>query len=960
MASLKSNWTCHQCDEENKKEDQECALCGEPKAGVMKASIPKIITIIQGLNLQSMLDSIATRQTFSNEVGLSETDPDVAGLTHPREDLNQMSVHDLAKAKQYKLDYFARSFMGYIMKKIEISEIKATHRGNMESLKALKSQMPGLLNRNELKMVQSMTEVTKNPDYIAADEEVKKSMLEDVKTLVESGEEYQNIKSLLQVKIPKLLILVEHSKKKYKDELKLQQDLKNGLVNEIKKHMKDANVPSYTKKDAETLFDEYIDIYENRQPNKEEILMWTDTLQSLIDLCEDLEEEENELLMSEIEKERRKFESEQAELAQKDILQEEKREIESKEEKKRRKKDKNKRKKQRQKKTRKKKEAERAAKQEPLPEPEQKKDSQVETAITLVKSFNLETILDKNKFKNLTDFKSIIFMLLDEERVGSLIGEQVAIVSAPIVAAEIEKRMGEDREYDQKFWQDFGFVIVDDGIPLPMYLLEFFLDFKGLISHKAYREYVTSKKNRPMLINIIKNFQALWKGAKINDEQAGMLLDKLAASMNPDSIVNKWYVELQSINQTLTLIGDRGVAKPKKKKKKKKKKKTKKKKISDKEEVVATTSSAPMVSVSTKVDSSSSKSDTVTVSEQKSSSKPVKLPPWFPSVKQRIRELHTYITDKRPIEPEIIEWFGGAKMEPSRARFQYHKAKKEAEIEVSQDYLAYALKYINMLQEKLNEKGYMLVVVGGYATKLYSIKAKASASRSKAKWFKKNYNTQDIDLKLCRVRRNDEVKTITQMREILDETIIENSEQWKGPLGLYDPTKILERDRHGTIETKETKGETAEKRENPNIPLKITAPIATSFKKGGSPIEPIVEITFSNSELPEDMEEIDRLPIPSAMILIEGLMSSSMNFIDRLEEGERNLYMGKLVSWYWQLRYLLRYVSEDEYQSISSSSGKESKESAGRKGGRRKTRKRRKKRKTTKRKKPRKKRTRRK
>ena len=62
--------------------------------------------------------------------------------------------------------------------------------------------------------------------------------------------------------------------------------------------------------------------------------------------------------------------------------------------------------------------------------------------------------------------------------------------------------------------------------------------------------------------------------------------------------------------------------------------------------------------------------------------------------------------------------------------------------------------------------------------------------------------------------------------------------------------------------------------------------------------------------------------------------------------------MGKLVSWYWQLRYLVRYVNEDEYQSISSSPGKERKESAGRKGGRRKTRKRRKKkRKTTKRKK---------
>ena len=66
MASLKSNWTCDQCDEENRKDDQECALCGEPKAGVITTSIPKIITIIQGLNLQSMLDSRATRKIFSN------------------------------------------------------------------------------------------------------------------------------------------------------------------------------------------------------------------------------------------------------------------------------------------------------------------------------------------------------------------------------------------------------------------------------------------------------------------------------------------------------------------------------------------------------------------------------------------------------------------------------------------------------------------------------------------------------------------------------------------------------------------------------------------------------------------------------------------------------------------------------------------------------------------------------
>ena len=398
----------------------------------------------------------------------------------------------------------------------------------------------------------------------------------------------------------------------------------------------------------------------------------------------------------------------------------------------------------------------------------------------------------------------------------------------------------------------------------------------------------------------------------------------------------------------------------KKKKKKKKKKKSRKKIDTLKSDVSATdpvapaTASASLALVSTDDEISpsrelvvSSVSDTVTVSEQKSSSKPVRYQNSLEDVIQRIVELHTYITEKRPIESEIIEWFGGSNMNPSKARFQYHKAKKEEEIEVSKDYLDYALSYINMLQEKLKEKGYMLVVVGGYATKLYSKKAKKE--RSKTKWFKKNYNTQDIDLKLCRVRENDEEKTINQMREILDETIIENSEKWPALLSLYDPTNILERDRHGTIKKKEISDEAAEERVNPNIPLKITAPIATSFKKGGSPIEPIVEITFSNTELPEDMEEIDELPIPSARILIEGLMFSSMNFIDRLEIGERNLYMGKLVSWYWQLRYLVRYVDESLYQSIhhsiSSSPGMEMMESAGRKGGRRKTKRKKKRRK---------------
>ena len=113
MAALTSNWNCDNCGEENSINEQECVVCGEPKEGVMRASIPKIISIIKDLNLQSMLDSKTTRQIFSNEVYLAETNPDVAGLTHPRADLNEMSVHDLTKQKQDDLDYFARNFMGY-------------------------------------------------------------------------------------------------------------------------------------------------------------------------------------------------------------------------------------------------------------------------------------------------------------------------------------------------------------------------------------------------------------------------------------------------------------------------------------------------------------------------------------------------------------------------------------------------------------------------------------------------------------------------------------------------------------------------------------------------------------------------------------------------------------------------------------------------------------------------------
>ena len=286
-------------------------------------------------------------------------------------------------------------------------------------------------------------------------------------------------------------------------------------------------------------------------------------------------------------------------------------------------------------------------------------------------------------------------------------------------------------------------------------------------------------------------------------------------------------------------------------------------------------------------------------------------------VVQRIVDLFHYITVKTLVEPEILEWAKKNKIdtENSTLRFQYYKAKKREEVEIAGDYLKYALTYIDKLQEKLKERRFMLVVVGGYAAYLYSKKAKSE--RSKNRWFKESYNTQDIDLKLCRAQDNDEDFTINQLRGVLDQVIKENKKIWPGILGLYDPTNILIRSRNGNFEKNSITPENASQRENPNLPLKITAPIATSFKKKGASItEPIVEITFSNTELPDDIVEMEGLPLYSARGLIENLMKSSENFVERIQMGERNLYMGKLVSWYSQLRYLVRYESEKKYKSI--------------------------------------------
>ena len=298
MAALTSSWTCDNCNEENRINDPRCGMCNEPKEGVMRASIPKIISIIKGLNLQSMLDSRTTRQTFSNEVYLSETNPDVAGLTHPRADLNEMSVHDLAKAKQDDLDYFARSFMGYIMQKIEISKIQATHIGNMRSLRHAENIVKTKFSDEnmQLQAINAATIATLTDDWKYGNLHSRNDLLKRTKIKVKE-EQHSQLKKL-EEEIIKAQILLTGSHKKYTDELKIQQEVKKGVSNEIFKHMEDANIPRYTKKDAENLFDEYVNLYENRERElNEEILQWTETLEALINLCESLEIRENEDIM---------------------------------------------------------------------------------------------------------------------------------------------------------------------------------------------------------------------------------------------------------------------------------------------------------------------------------------------------------------------------------------------------------------------------------------------------------------------------------------------------------------------------------------------------------------------------------------------------------------------------------------------------------------------------------------
>ena len=361
MAALTSKWNCDNCGVENDIKDPNCKLCDEPKAGVMRASIPEIISIIKGLNLQSMLDSKTNRQTFSNEVYLAETNPDIAGLTHPREDLNEMSVYHLAKQKQDDLDYFARSFMGYIMQKREITEIQATHIGNMRSHRDLENIVKRRFSEEnmQLQSANAQRAATLTDEWKYGNLNSRNDLLRRVKIKVKE-EQHAALKKL-EEDITKAQILLEHSKKKFAHELKMQQEVKTGVVNEIFQHMKEADVPKYTKKDAENLFDEYVNLYENRErgPN-EEILRWTETLESLINLCEGLANEEAEdirHMMSEDEKE-------EAIAAASRAQQELNTTLTNEEKRRRRKKEKNRRKKQRQRETRKKREdAERAAKE---------------------------------------------------------------------------------------------------------------------------------------------------------------------------------------------------------------------------------------------------------------------------------------------------------------------------------------------------------------------------------------------------------------------------------------------------------------------------------------------------------------------------------------------------------------------------------------------------------------------
>ena len=264
-------------------------------------------------------------------------------------------------------------------------------------------------------------------------------------------------------------------------------------------------------------------------------------------------------------------------------------------------------------------------------------------------------------------------------------------------------------------------------------------------------------------------------------------------------------------------------------------------------------------------------------------------------------------------------------------------------MELAKPYQEKMLKYIrNELIPILESQGIGLVVTGGFATHLLS---------------KGYYDTEDIDIKVYNINENRDIPT---MREIVKREIGQSSIlKGRAPdFQIFDPVEI---------EFGRNASKAAEMANNGNIPLKITARINIGeYRNERNPTEydAISEITYNDTTLYGDVNKqyVKGIPIQDQITLIDNLLNrATINFKQRMAEGERNIYPEKILGWFKQLQELLRQTTKSNAVEVMNKTLSRIKSPSPKQGGKRKTRKRRnKKRKTKKRKRNRKKRTRRK
>ena len=268
--------------------------------------------------------------------------------------------------------------------------------------------------------------------------------------------------------------------------------------------------------------------------------------------------------------------------------------------------------------------------------------------------------------------------------------------------------------------------------------------------------------------------------------------------------------------------------------------------------------------------------------------------------------------------------------------FRSERIKREARMELAKPYQEKMLKYIiTKLIPILKSKGIGLVVTGGFATHLLS---------------NGHYDTEDIDIKVYNIN---EMRDIPTMRQIVKRVIGPSlkSDEFK----IFDPIEI---------EWGRDAPKAAEMVNNGNIPLKITARINIGeYRNDRNPTDydAISEITYNDTMLYKDIKKqyVEDIPIQDQVSLIDNLLNhATINFKQRMAEGERNIYPEKILGWFKQLQELLRQTTKSNAVEVMNKTLSRIKSPSPKQGGKRKTRKRRKRR--TRRKKNRKKRTRRK